>query len=160
MTTRLGALPLPAPRLRARPFIPDAGTDMRSLLLTITAAALFAGAGNASAQDAAAGERVFAQCRACHQLGETARNGVGPQLNGLIGRTAGTVQGYNYSDAYKRPEVASKVWSEENFTTYIRDPRGVTPGTRMVYAGLKQDGQIRDLIAFLRQFDASGKRTQ
>lgn len=116
--------------------------------------------GAASAQDAAAGERVFAQCRACHQVGETARNGVGPQLNGLIGRTAGAVPGYSYSEAYKRPEVVSKVWSEENFATYIRDPRSVTPGTRMVFAGLRQDAQVRDLIAFLRQFDASGKRAQ
>ncbi len=132
---------------------------MRFALLAVLLGAV-ALPGAASAQDAAAGERVFAQCRACHQVGETARNGVGPQLNGLIGRTAGAVAGYNYSEAYKRPEVASKVWSEENFATYIRDPRSVTPGTRMVFAGLRQDSQVRDLIAFLRQFDASGKRAQ
>jgi cytochrome c len=132
---------------------------MRIPLLLATIVAVAAGAQTATAQDATAGERVFAQCRACHQIGETARNGVGPQLNGLFGRTAGSVPGYSYSEAYKRPEVASKVWSEENFSAYIRDPRGVTPGTRMVYAGLKQDGQIRDLVAFLRQFEAGGKRT-
>uniref|UniRef100_UPI0034E0DB83 c-type cytochrome n=1 Tax=Stenotrophomonas maltophilia TaxID=40324 RepID=UPI0034E0DB83 len=68
--------------------------------------------------------------------------------------------GYNYSDAYKRPEVASKVWSEENFTTYIRDPRGVTPGTRMVFAGLRNDQQITDLIAYLKTFAADGKPAQ
>ncbi|WP_342778643.1 cytochrome c family protein [Phreatobacter stygius] len=128
-------------------------------LLTLSSA-LAAMPGLALAQDAAAGERVFAQCRACHQLGETARNGVGPQLNGLIGRTAGSVAGYTYSDAYKRPEVAAKVWSEENFAAYIRDPRSVTPGTRMVFAGLRQDSQVSNLIAYLRQFDASGKRSQ
>ena len=128
--------------------------------LLLCAGLLLAGSSAAIAQDAAAGERVFAQCRACHQVGETARNGVGPQLNGLFGRTAGTAPGYNYSEAFKRPEVAAKVWSEENFTTYIRDPRQVTPGTRMVFAGLRQDAQISNLIAYLRQFDASGKRSQ
>ncbi|MCA0319853.1 MAG: cytochrome c family protein [Proteobacteria bacterium] len=113
-----------------------------------------------AAGDAAAGERVFAQCRACHQVGETARNTVGPQLNGLFGRQAGSVQGFNYSPAYKTPAVAEKVWSEENFATYIRDPRAVTPGTRMVFAGLRNEGQIASLVAYLKQFAADGKRTQ
>ena len=110
--------------------------------------------------DPAAGERVFTQCRACHQVGETARNLVGPQLNGLFGRQAGTVQGFNYSPAYKTPEVAAKVWSPENFATYIRNPRAVTPGTRMVFAGLRSEHQIADLIAYLKQFGADGKRSQ
>lgn len=109
----------------------------------------------AQAQDAAAGERIFNQCRTCHQLGETARNGVGPQLNGLFGRKAGTVAGYSYSNVYKSLD---KVWSVENFTTYIKDPRGVTPGTKMVYPGLKDETQIKNLIAYLQQFDADGKK--
>jgi cytochrome c len=113
-----------------------------------------------AAPDAAAGERVFAQCRACHQVGETARNTVGPQLNGLFGRQAGTVAGFNYSPAYKTPAVAEKVWSEDNFAAYIRDPRAVTPGTRMVFAGMRNEGQIVNLIAYLKQFAADGKRTQ
>lgn len=113
-----------------------------------------------SGGDAAAGERVFAQCRACHQVGETARNLVGPQLNGLFGRTAGSVAGYAYSAAFKTPEIAAKVWSEENFTTYIRNPRAVTPGTRMVFPGLRSDSQIENLIAYLKQFGADGKRSQ
>jgi cytochrome c len=113
---------------------------------------------SASAQDAAAGERLFNQCRACHQLGETARNGVGPQLNGLFaGRKAGSAAGYTYSDAYK---ALDKTWSEENFRVYIKDPRAVTPGTKMVYAGMKDDTQITNLIAFLKQWGADGKRTQ
>jgi cytochrome c len=113
---------------------------------------------SAFAQDAAAGERLFNQCRACHQLGETARNGVGPQLNGLFtGRKAGTAAGYTYSDAYKSLD---KAWSEDNFRVYIKDPRGVTPGTKRVYAGMKDDTQITNLIAFLKQWGADGKRTQ
>ncbi len=113
-----------------------------------------------SAGDPAAGERVFAQCRACHQVGETARNGVGPNLNGLFGRKAGSVEGFNYSPAFKTPAVAEKVWSPENFAVYIRNPREVTPGTRMVFAGIRSDNQIADLTAYLRQFAADGKRTQ
>lgn len=113
-----------------------------------------------TAGDPAAGERVFGQCRACHQIGETARNLVGPQLNGLFGRQAGSVQGFNYSPAYKSPAMAGKVWSEENFATYIRDPRTVTPGTRMVFLGLRNDTQIADLTAYLRQFGADGKKAQ
>jgi cytochrome c len=109
----------------------------------------------AQAQDAAAGERIFNQCRACHQVGETARNGVGPHLNGLFGRKAGSIQGYSYSNAYK---TLDKVWSKENFTTYIKDPRAVTPGTKMVYAGLKDETQIANLIAFLEQYDDAGKK--
>ena len=112
----------------------------------------------ASAQDAAAGERIFNQCRACHQVGETAKIAVGPPMNGLFaGRKAGSWPGYTYSDAYKSLD---KVWTEENFTTYIKDPRGVTPGTKMVYAGLKDETQIKNLIAFLKQYGPDGKRTQ
>ncbi len=86
----------------------------------------------AQAQDAAAGERIFAQCRACHQVGPTARNGVGPQLNGLFGRNKGSVEGYTYSNAYNA--IKDQVWGEDNFRVYIKDPRGVTPGTKMVFA--------------------------
>jgi cytochrome c len=107
----------------------------------------------ASAQDAEAGQRVFAQCRACHQVGETARNGVGPNLNGLFGREAGSVEGYNYSNAF---QGLDKVWDEENFAVYIQNPRQVTPGTKMVYAGLRDEQRIKDLTAYLAQFNEDG----
>jgi cytochrome c len=112
--------------------------------------------GVASAQDAAAGERIFNQCRTCHQVGDKARNAVGPVLNGLFGRKAGSVEGYSYSAAYKALE--NKVWDVDNFTVYIKDPRGVTPGTKMVYAGLKDETQIKNLIAFLQQYNADGTK--
>jgi cytochrome c len=128
------------------------------LPILATAALLILPAVAAAQEPVHPGQAVFAQCRACHQVGPNARNGVGPQLNGLFGRTAGTVEGYNYSPAYKTPDVQSKVWNEENFTTYIRDPRSVTPGTRMVFAGLKNDEQIRNLIGYLSQFNADGSR--
>ena len=109
----------------------------------------------AAAQDVAAGERVFAQCRACHQVGEGARNGVGPQLNGLWDRKAGTVAGYGYSPANKGSDIT---WTPETFRPYIKDPKGTMPGTKMIFAGLKEDGRISDLIAFLGQYDADGKK--
>ena len=126
---------------------------MKALVFSVAALALTPFA--AKAQDAEAGGRIFAQCRTCHQIGETAKNGVGPQLNGLFGRKAGTVEGYSYSNAYKSLE---KVWSPENFTVYIKDPRGVTPGTKMVYPGLKDETQIKNLIAFLSQYGTDGKK--
>ncbi len=107
----------------------------------------------AQAGDPAAGQKVFNQCRACHQVGETARNGVGPHLNGLFGREAGSVEGYTYSRAF---DGLDKVWDEENFAVYIRNPRQVTPGTKMVFAGLRNDKQIEDLIAYLGQFNEDG----
>ena len=110
----------------------------------------------AQAQDAANGEKVFAQCRACHQVGPTAKNAVGPHLNGLIGRKAGTVEGYNYSPANKNSGLT---WDEATFTDYIKDPKAKVPGTKMVYAGLKDEKRIADLIAYLKQFDAAGQKS-
>jgi len=128
---------------------------MMRLTLTAAIAALpfIAFAAPASAQDAEAGQRVFAQCRACHQVGENARNGVGPNLNGLFGREAGSVEGYTYSNAF---QDLDKVWDEENFAVYIQNPRQVTPGTKMVYAGLRDEQRINDLIAYLAQFNEDG----
>ncbi len=121
----------------------------------LTAAAILSFVPSAQAQDAAAGEKVFVQCRACHQVGETAKNTVGPLLNGLFGRTAGTVDGYNYSDANKKSGI---VWDEKVFAEYIQNPKEKIPGTKMVYAGLKGEQRIADIIAFLKQFDKDGKK--
>jgi cytochrome c len=126
---------------------------MRPLFLVAALAAVAPGA--ALAQDAAAGEKVFAQCRACHQVGETAKNGVGPVLNGLFGRKSGTIEGYNYTDANKNSGI---VWDDATFADYIKDPRAKIPGTKMVYAGLKDEARIKDLTAYLKQFDAGGKK--
>lgn len=118
--------------------------------------ALAFGPSLALAQDAANGEKVFAQCRACHQIGPTAKNAVGPVLNGVIGRKAGTVEGYNYSPANKNSGLT---WDEATFADYIKDPKAKVPGTKMVYAGLKDEQRIKDLIAYLKQFDAAGQKT-
>ncbi len=109
----------------------------------------------ASAQDIAAGERSWNKCRACHQIGETAKNGVGPHLNGLFGRHTGEVEGYSYSAANK---AANLTWDEAIFADYIKDPRAKIPGTKMVFAGIKNEKEIADLTAFLKQFGKDGKK--
>lgn len=114
-------------------------------------------AGPALAQDPAAGEKVFAQCRACHQVGESAKNVVGPVLNGLFGRKAGTVEGYSYSQANKNSGLT---WDEVTFRDYIKNPKAKIPGTKMVFAGIKDEAKIKDLIAYLHQFDSAPVKTQ
>lgn len=126
---------------------------MRVLVLVIGAGLL--ATVSARAQDAASGEKIFAQCRACHQIGENAKNAVGPELNGLFGRKAGVVPGYAYSSANKNSGIT---WDEATFRDYIKDPRGRIPGTKMTFPGLKDPKQIEDIIAYLKQFDASGKK--
>ena len=126
----------------------------------IVLAALFmtAGLGQASAQDAAAGEKVFAVCKVCHQVGDNAKNAVGPVLNGLFGRKAGSVEGYSYSEANKKSGIT---WDDATFTEYIKDPKAKVPGTKMAFAGIKDEQKIKDLIAYLHTFDkAPVKLTQ
>ena len=115
-------------------------------------AALFsaAGLGQGYAQDAAAGEKVFSVCKACHQAGDKAKNAVGPMLNGLFGRKAGSIEGYNYSNEYKNSGVT---WDDATFMEYIKDPKAKIPGTKMIFAGIKDEQKIKDLIAYLHTFD-------
>lgn len=105
------------------------------------------------AQDIVAGERSFNKCRACHQVGVTAKNGVGPKLNGLLGRPAGSVDGFNYSAANKSSGI---IWDEAVFVEYIKDPKVRMPGTRMNFPGIKNEQEVKDLVAFLTQFDKEG----
>jgi cytochrome c len=91
---------------------------------------------------------------ACHAIGEGAKNKVGPELNGLDGRKAGTAPDYTYSDANKNSGIT---WSESEFKEYIKDPKAKIPGTKMVFAGIKNEKEINDLWAFLAQHDKDGK---
>jgi cytochrome c len=101
----------------------------------------------ASAQDAEAGKAVFNKCRACHDIGEGAKNKVGPHLNNTFGRKAGSLEGFNYSDAMKNSGI---VWDEANLDAYIADPKGKIPGNKMVFAGIKDEIDRKNLIAFLK----------
>ena len=111
--------------------------------------------GLAHAQDAGAGEKVFNQCRACHQIGPTAKNGVGPVLNGVVGRPAGTFAGYSYSEANKNSGLT---WDEATLKTYLADPRAKVPGTKMTFMGLKKEDDINNVIAFLKSYSPDGTK--
>src|SRR3954465_15494159 len=134
---------------------PQPHGDSRMRILGLAFAASVLTALPAQAQDAAAGEKVFAQCRACHQIGETAKNAVGPVLNGLVGAESGRVEGCSYSPANKNSGIT---WDEATFREYIKDPKAKIPGTKMIFPGLKDPKQIDDIVAYLKQFDSTGKK--
>src|SRR3954454_16261883 len=117
--------------------------------------AFLVSAAPALAQDAAAGEKVFLKCKVCHQIGETAKNSVGPVLNGVIGRPAGTYPGYNYSDANK---TSGLTWDEATFKEYIKNPKAKVPGTKMIFPGLANDADIDNVLAYLKSFDMDGHK--
>ncbi|MDH6234411.1 cytochrome c [Mesorhizobium soli] len=124
---------------------------MRSIafLLAISATSLLVS--HAQAQDATAGEKVFTKCKACH-VADQDQNRVGPSLMNVIGRTAGTHPNFQYSSAMKEAGQKGLVWSNETLTTYLKDPKGMVKGTKMAFAGLKDDKDIADVIAYLDQF--------
>ena len=110
----------------------------------------------AAAGDAGKGQKVFTfYCTRCHQIGETAKNAVGPKLNGLFGRPAGSIEGYDYSAANKNSGI---VWDEATFREYIKGAKAKVPGTKMDFPGLKTEMEIDNIVAFLKQFGADGKK--
>jgi cytochrome c len=121
----------------------------------MAAVALAATIGVAKAQDLEAGERSFRKCLPCHAVGPDARNKVGPLLNGLEGRKSGTIEGYNYSEANKKAAI---IWSKEAFADYIKNPIAKVPGTKMMFAGVKNEKEIESLWAYLSQFKADGTK--
>ena len=108
----------------------------------------------AMAQDVDAGKTSFNKCMACHSIGEGAKNKVGPELNGLDGRKSGSAPDYNYSEANKNSGIT---WNEANFKEYIKDPKAKVPGTKMFFAGIKNEKEVNDLWAYVSQFDKDGK---
>lgn len=127
---------------------------MRTIALLAAMSALTIAAGQAQAQDAAAGEKVFARCKACHVV-DSDKNKIGPSLMGVVGRTAGTHEGFKYSSAMTEAGKAGLVWDDAKLTEYLRDPKGMIKGTKMAFAGLKKDEEIANVIAYLKQFPAS-----
>jgi cytochrome c len=124
----------------------------------VVAAALVANSSVAGmAQDAQRGKTVFNVCLACHAIGPDAQNKIGPELNGLDGRKAGTVPNFAYSDANKNSGI---VWNVMTFEGYIKDPRAKIPGTKMIFAGVKNEQQVKDLWAYVSQFAADGNTRQ
>jgi cytochrome c len=121
----------------------------------LAAIALAASTAAASAQDVAAGEQSFKKCLPCHSVGAGAKNKVGPELNGLDGRKAGATEGFNYTEGNKNSGIT---WNESVFKEYIKDPRAKIPGTKMVFAGIKNEQEVNDLWAYLKQFGPNGAK--
>lgn len=128
--------------------LPMKNTALLTLALILNAGLFSAPA--LAAGDAEAGGKIFPRlCGGCHQVGESARPGFGPQLNGIIGRPAGTSANYVYSDAMKNSGIT---WNRETLTAYLKDPKGVVPGTRMIFWGLSDEEKIDNLLAYLQSF--------
>jgi len=127
---------------------------MRTLVISLFA--LAASTGSSLAQDAAAGEQVFKRfCVACHDIGPDAKIKLGPPLNGIDGRKSGTYEGFNYSEANKNSGIT---WNAESFPDYIRAPMQRIPGTKMAFVGIKNDKDIGDLWAYLKEFGPDGHK--
>jgi cytochrome c len=123
--------------------------------LVIAAVVLAASTGATLAQDVEAGESSFKKCLPCHDIGDDARNKVGPVLNGLAGRKSGTVEGFSYSDANKNSGLT---WDEATFEDYIKDPRAKIPGTKMIFPGIKNEKEAENLWTYISQFKADGSK--
>jgi cytochrome c len=100
-----------------------------------------------------AGQSVYRKCMACHRVGPGAVNAIGPVLNGIVGRTAGTYPGYDFSDANKNSGI---IWEPAILMAYLRAPQAIVPGTKMTFAGLPSDQEAADVVAYLATFDADG----
>lgn len=126
-------------------------------LLTIAATALLALTTVASAAgDVKKGEKVFKKCKACHMVGADAKNKVGPELNGIVGRKIASIADFKYSPAMTEHGAGDKVWDEAALNEYLTKPKDVVPKTKMAFAGLKKDGDREDIIAYLAQFSEDG----
>ncbi len=109
----------------------------------------------AVAQDVAAGEKGFVVCRACHQIGPNAKDAVGPQLNGIVGRKAGSDPNFSYSSANKESGIT---WTPEELDKYLESPQTVVPHTKMMFPGVKDEAKRKDIIAYLGQFGPDGAK--
>jgi cytochrome c len=119
----------------------------------IISAMVLASAGHTSAQDLTAGETAFRKCQPCHDVGEAAKNKLGPELNGLDGRKAGTVENGTYSQGMKNSNIT---WNEPAFREFVSNPAAKVPGTTMMLS-VRDEKEIGDLWAYLKQFGADGK---
>ena len=123
---------------------------MSRIMIISSLAALVMAATPALAEgDAAAGEKVFIKCKACHE-NEQGVNKIGPTLKGIVGRKSASVEGYAYSDAMKAKGDAGQVWDEATLAAYLPDPKAYVPGTKMAFAGLKNPQEVEDIIAYLK----------
>ncbi len=123
---------------------------MKGRILTATLALAFAaalGGGAAVAQgDAEAGEKVFKKCKICHSF-DPGKKKIGPHLKGVVGRKAGSVEGYKYSPAFREIDL---IWDEANLDKFLTKPKEFVKKTKMAFRGLRKETQRADLIAYLK----------
>ena len=120
-------------------------------LLAATAAVIASAAfGTAQAQDASAGQRVFNQCRACHVIENNGRNGIGPNLHGVVGRRAASIENFRYSANMRELGQGGLTWNEEALDKYLTNPKDVVPQGSMSFPGLRNEQQRKDVIAYLK----------
>ncbi|MEZ5911435.1 MAG: c-type cytochrome [Paracoccaceae bacterium] len=100
-----------------------------------------------------AGEKVYKKCKACHKIGQGAKNGTGPQLNGIVGRAAGAAEGFKYSKPLQEKAAEGLIWDEAALDAFLADPKGYLPKTRMSFAGLKKAEDRAAIIAYLAAID-------
>lgn len=128
------------------------GVNRRGFALALLISGGLSGAAMAlEPGDAAAGAKVFKKCVACHTTEAGGKSGIGPNLHGLFGRTAGTVEGFNYSDAMKAAGAGGRVWNDETLAEYIRNPKVAIPKNKMAFVGVKKDADLANLIAYLKE---------
>lgn len=125
---------------------------MKVLAIGLVMSALLAGPAFAQAGDAAAGATVFKKCQSCHAVGEGAKNKVGPELNALFGRVAGTAPEFKYSKAMLDAGAGGLVWSSETLHEFLTKPKDFVKGTKMSFPGLKEQADIDNLVAYLTTF--------
>lgn len=120
---------------------------MKAHGITLLATLLLGGCGSKGGIDIAAGKRTFEnRCASCHQIGPYARAGFAPQLNGIVGRRAGSTPDFSYSPAMKNSTI---IWTGQNLRAFIQDPDAVVPGNKMRFWGMSDDKQVGDLLAYL-----------
>jgi cytochrome c len=106
--------------------------------------------------DAAAGEKVFKKCQACHQVGPEAENKVGPVLNGIVGRAVAANADFKYSDALMALGAEGKVWTPDELAVFLEKPKEYAKGTKMAFAGLRKEEERQNVIAYLATFADGG----
>ncbi|MCB1385018.1 MAG: cytochrome c family protein [Nitratireductor sp.] len=126
---------------------------MKRIVKPVLAALLLTGAAHSAFADGDAekGEKVFKKCKACH-VADSDQNKVGPSLQNVIGRTAGTVEGFKYSTGMVDAGAGGLVWTPETIAPFVQDPKGTIAGTKMSFAGLKKPEDVENVIAYLKQF--------